>query len=77
MSHVRRAVACIDTATDAIPMTSAPYTGFGASSTHAAAASAHTSHTPACHDGRGAVVGCASGAAAVAARGCVVVAIAD
>ena len=41
--------AWIDTATDAIPMTSATYTGLGASWTHAAAASAHTNHTPACH----------------------------
>jgi hypothetical protein len=31
-----------------MPMTSATYTGFGASSMHAAAASAQTSHTPAC-----------------------------
>ena len=54
-----RVEAWIDTATDAIPITSATYTGLGASSTHAAAASAHTSQTPACHVRSGAVVACA------------------
>jgi hypothetical protein len=58
-------------------MTSATYTGFGASSMQAAAASAHTSHTPACHVARGAVVTRASVDAAAAARGCVVVVTAD
>ena len=73
--------AWIDTATDAIPITNATYTGLGASSTHAAAASAQTSHTPACHVFRGAFAACASVDAAsdagAVARACVVVAIAD
>ena len=44
---------------------------------HAAAASAHTSHTPACHVARTAGAACASVDAGTAARGCVVVATAD
>ena len=35
-----------------MPITSATYTGLGASSMHAAAASAQTNHTPACHVAR-------------------------
>ncbi len=46
-----------------MPITSATYTGLGASSTHAAAAMAQTSHTPACQ-----VPVAASGAGRVDAR---------
>jgi hypothetical protein len=44
---------------------------------HAAAASAQTNHTPACHVARGAVATGASVDAGAAARGCVVVVTAD
>ena len=48
--------AWIETASAATPMTSATYTGLGASSTQAAAAMAQTSQTPACQVGRVVVV---------------------
>jgi hypothetical protein len=60
-----------------MPMTSATYTGLGASSMHAAAASAHISQTPACHVFRAAAASGADVGAGAAARGCVVVAIPD
>ena len=43
--------ACAATASAAMPITSATYTGLGASEITAAAASAQTSQTPACHGG--------------------------
>ena len=60
-----------------MPITSATYTGLGAREITAAAASAHTSHTPACHDARGALATGAAVDAGAAARGCVVVVTAD
>ena len=71
--------ACSDTATDAIPMTSATYSGFGANWMHAAAASAHASHTPACQVARARVAAtptCAEVRVA-GARDCVVVVTSD
>ena len=65
------------TASAATPITSATYTGLGASEITAAAASAHTNHTPACHVARATGVAGASVGAGTAARGCVVVATAD
>ncbi len=62
-----------------MPITSATYTGFGASSMHAAAASAQTNHTPACQVAiRSTVATDLLGVeAGPAARGCVVVVTAD
>ena len=59
-------------------MTSATYRGFGANWMHAAAASAHTSHTPACQVARAAVATATRAEVRVSgATDCVVVVTSD